>query len=265
MQKHQWYAQCLTTARAARNVETQNWDGSALECGSTEMNSGNAPAGFTLPGRRLMDAGSYGGSYGGGYSGDRGLPAGDYGYGSGSRGLPGSYGTGAYGSGSRDLPGAYAGGDYGSASRDLPMEDSMPPIGDAMPAMADAMPSMGDAMPAMGDAMPPMADAMPAMADAMPPMGNAMPPMDAMAPMMSADGAPMGECSGEACKSIYEQCGGGRLDVVACCEEGTYCIKVCCSKLQPVSCAMPASDLWCLDRKLHTGSCSQNRIQVTLD
>ena len=56
LQKHQWYAQCLTQARGERNVATQMWDGKRLECGSVEMRSGNAPAGYTPPGRRLQQA-----------------------------------------------------------------------------------------------------------------------------------------------------------------------------------------------------------------
>ena len=42
-----------------------------------------------------------------------------------------------------------------------------------------------------------------------------------------------GSCDGADCKMIYEQCGGGMLDAVACCEEGTVCTKV--SSSHPVS------------------------------
>lgn len=56
MQKHKWYAQCLTETRGMRNMDTQKWDGKVLECGSTEMSQGNAPRGYKLPGRRLSQA-----------------------------------------------------------------------------------------------------------------------------------------------------------------------------------------------------------------
>lgn len=139
MQKNDYYAQCLTASRAARNVEEFGWDGSTVECGVTDILQGPPPSGS----RRLLQMGAYG----------------DYGYG-GDRGYGGAYG-GAYGSGSRDMPGMYGdyGGDYGAYAVD------------------------------------------------------------------PAPVATTAACDGE-CLGMYQQCGGGTLDAVACCEEGTVCTKV---------------------------------------
>ena len=66
LQKHDWYAQCLTPERAARNVEQQNWEGTVIPCGTPNFKQGPVPADIAAmtsakgkgkaKGRSLLDA-----------------------------------------------------------------------------------------------------------------------------------------------------------------------------------------------------------------
>ena len=97
VQKNNYYGQCLTAMRAAMNVAIQAWDGTVLECGTSDISGSDTQLAPT-PTSRDLPAGAYG-SYGGtrdagayGYGGTR--DAGSYGYG-GTRDA-GVYGYGGY-------------------------------------------------------------------------------------------------------------------------------------------------------------------------
>ena len=47
----------------------------------------------------------------------------------------------------------------------------------------------------------------------------------AEAPMASPSPVPASQCDETDCGNMYQQCGGGNLEYVICCEEGTVCVK----------------------------------------
>ena len=226
VQKNAHYAQCLGPGRAADNVANEGWDGIVLDCGSL-MPSDMAPA--PAPARRLLQTGTYG-SYSGAAYGAYGSYGGYGAYG--SRATPAGYGNGACdvclgpyfqcGGGSLEVTACCAPGlacikkndDYAQclapedAARNSDWDGSELACGSALAPPARRL------LDAEDDAVAPGDDAMAAYAD----------------DMDGSYGSPAtpafygnGDC--DLCVGEYYQCGGGLLEMTACCAPGLECVQ----------------------------------------